>query len=66
MRGVGALLTAARVPRPVRRATIHHDVLDARAIIVFDNITGTVTGNVTQGDKSIDCSDELPTAYPFA
>ena len=42
------------------------DVLDAHAIIVFDNVTGTVAGNVTQGDKSIECADEVPTAYSFA
>ena len=40
------------------------DVLDARAIIVFDNITGTVAGNVTQGDKSIECADEVLDRVP--
>ena len=42
------------------------DVLHAESTVVFENVTGTVTGLSTQGAKAMDCADEVPTGFPYA
>lgn len=42
------------------------EVLRTESLVVYDNITGTVKGNVTQGDVAMECGAELPTPFPYA
>ncbi len=42
------------------------DVLDVESLIVFEDVVGSVSGNVTEGAKSMDCAEEVPTAFPLA
>ena len=42
------------------------NVLHAENLVVFENVTGTVTALATQGGKSMDCADEVPTGFPYA
>ncbi|MEI9935599.1 MAG: hypothetical protein WDO69_00110 [Pseudomonadota bacterium] len=42
------------------------DVLHAENVVVFENVTGTVTALATQGSKGMDCADEVPTDFPYA
>jgi hypothetical protein len=42
------------------------DVLETRGLIVFDDISGTVAGNVTTGAKAMECAAEAPTGFAFA
>ncbi|MES1172938.1 MAG: hypothetical protein ABUL62_01325 [Myxococcales bacterium] len=42
------------------------DVLHVENIVVFENVTGTVSALATQGSKSMDCADEVSTAFPYA
>jgi len=42
------------------------DVLHAESVVVFENVTGTVTALATQGSKSMDCADEVTTGFPYA
>jgi hypothetical protein len=42
------------------------DVLHVESLIVFENVSGSVTGLATTGVKAAECADELSTALPFA
>jgi hypothetical protein len=42
------------------------DVLHVESQVVFANVTGTVKGNVTQGDVAMECAPEVATAFPSA
>jgi len=42
------------------------DVVHVESIIVFDNVLGTVTGNVTSGDKAMECGPTASTPFGFA
>jgi hypothetical protein len=42
------------------------EVLHVESLIVFDDVTGTVAGNATQGDVAMECADEASTPFPFA
>jgi len=46
------------------------DVLHVESQIVFadatNNVTGKVTGNITQGDVAMECAPEVPLPFPFA
>ena len=42
------------------------DVLHIEDLLVFDNVNGSVAGNVTAGDKAADCGNEVPTPFPYA
>src|SRR5262245_24002823 len=42
------------------------DVLHVEDRIVFENVVGSVTGNVTAGVKAMECAEEVPTAFPYA
>jgi hypothetical protein len=42
------------------------DVLHVESLVVFANVTGTVKGNVTQGDVAMECAPEVATAFPSA
>jgi Gylcosyl hydrolase family 115 C-terminal domain/Dictyostelium (slime mold) repeat len=42
------------------------DVLHAENVVVFENVTGTVTALATQGTKAMDCADEVATGFPYA
>ena len=42
------------------------DVLHAENVVVFENVTGSVTGLSTSGAKAMDCADEVATAFPYA
>ncbi|MFZ5893929.1 MAG: hypothetical protein ACOY0T_22900 [Myxococcota bacterium] len=42
------------------------DVLRVEDGVLFADVTGTVTGNVTQGDVASDCAPEAPLGFGFA
>ena len=42
------------------------DVLHAENSIVFENVTGTVSGFGTQGTRAMDCAEEVATPFPYA
>lgn len=42
------------------------DVLHAENVVVFENVTGSITGLATTGSKAMDCADEVATAFPYA
>jgi len=42
------------------------DVLEVESLTLFDDVTGAVSGNVTQGDVAMECAPEVPTPFPFA
>jgi len=42
------------------------DILKVDSLILFDDVTGAVTGNVTQGDVAMECAPEAPAPFPFA
>ncbi len=42
------------------------DVLHTESMIHFVDVQGNVSGNVTEGAKAMDCSDEVPTAFAQA
>ena len=42
------------------------DVLYVESLVVFDDVTGNVSANVTAGDDAMECAGELATAFPFA
>jgi len=42
------------------------DVLRVQSLLVYDDIAGTVSGNVTPGDVAMECADEAAKGFPFA
>ncbi|HEX2657756.1 MAG TPA: hypothetical protein VHU40_05770, partial [Polyangia bacterium] len=42
------------------------DVLDVESLVVFADVTGTVAGNATTGDVSMECAPEVATGFAFA
>jgi len=42
------------------------EVLHVESLVVFANVTGTVNGNVTQGDVAMECAPEVATPFPSA
>jgi hypothetical protein len=42
------------------------DILNLERLVVFENVVGTVRGNVTEGFKATECAEEVPTDFPFA
>ena len=42
------------------------DVLHVEDRIVFENVVGSVAGNVTAGAKAMECAEEAPAPFPYA
>jgi hypothetical protein len=42
------------------------DVLYLESLVVYDDVSGNVTANVTQGDTAMECASELEVPFPFA
>src|SRR5690606_36847354 len=42
------------------------DVRDVESLNLFEDVVGSVSGNVPEGAKSMDCAEEVPTAFPLA
>ena len=42
------------------------DVLNAESQILFADVTGSVTGNATQGDVAMECAPEVATPFMYA
>jgi hypothetical protein len=42
------------------------DVLHAESLVQFEDVAGTVAGNVTVGAKAMDCDEEIATPMPLA
>ncbi|MCK4661182.1 MAG: hypothetical protein KAV82_16805, partial [Phycisphaerae bacterium] len=42
------------------------EILHRESLIIFEDVTGNVSGMVTEGPKSEQCADEVVTALPYA